>query len=95
MPTPHSSTAPVEEFPQVHSGLTIERLLSIVSQAVATATLPGCCYQTPESSWGACDGGFPCYRPATVHHLASEQDYCARHYYTVAIAEALTEVERG
>lgn len=29
-----------------------------------------------------CDGvdGFSCPEPATVHHLASETEYCERHY---------------
>ena len=74
MSTQHSTAKLPVEFPQPYSGHLIDQLLSIVSQAVATATLPGCCYEGE---------ALTCYKPATVHHLALEQDFCARHFRAV------------
>jgi hypothetical protein len=39
-----------------------------------------CEYETPESSWGACDGGQRCNHTGTVHDLASELDLCPKHF---------------
>ena len=47
------------------------------------AELSFCCHESPESTVGACDGGFPCRQRATVHHLESEQEYCLRHFQEV------------
>jgi hypothetical protein len=41
-----------------------------------------CCYVPPETSWGACDG-VECSAAAVIHDLASEQDYCAKHWREV------------
>jgi hypothetical protein len=41
-----------------------------------------CCYVTPETSYGACDGQ-ECLARAVVHDVATEMDYCAKHYREV------------
>jgi hypothetical protein len=43
-------------FPQVKIQI-CPLMAAMVEQAFALAT---CSYTTPETSWGACDGGFPC-----------------------------------
>jgi hypothetical protein len=48
-------------------------------------TLGLCAWQSPESSRGACDGGFPCQEPATVHHLSTDQPYCLSHFREVEL----------
>jgi hypothetical protein len=77
------STLPVfshPQFPQVTGALfasevrRVERSLSL------------CAWQSPESSRGACDGGFPCQETAIVTNLADENEYCLSHF---------REVERG
>jgi hypothetical protein len=42
-----------------------------------------CCYESPDSSYSACNGGFPCYELASVHHLASGLEYCEEHFEEV------------
>lgn len=42
-----------------------------------------CAWQSPESSRGACDGGFPCQESATVHHLGTDAEYCLSHFREV------------
>lgn len=72
-------------FPQLLHlliGAEIERVERILAQA----ELSPCCYESPESSRGACDGGEPCREKATVHDLASDEEYCLSHF---------REVERG
>jgi hypothetical protein len=58
----------------------IDALDQIIDRARAKTQLPACCWESPESSWGACDGGFPCYEPATVHELATGLEYCLEHF---------------
>lgn len=41
--------------------------------------LAQCAYESPETSWGACDG-WQCPETGTVHHLASERDLCYAHF---------------
>jgi hypothetical protein len=67
------------EFPQ---GLTrqLSRLDRMVTLAIANAELSSCCFESPESSFGRCDGGFACSEKATVHHLASGLEYCGGHF---------------
>lgn len=43
-----------------------------------------CCWESPESSRGACDGGFPCQEQATVHHLESDNEFCLSHFREVS-----------
>jgi hypothetical protein len=52
-------------------------------QVVPEQTLSLCCYESPESVWGACDGQ-PCLEIARVHDVAREMDYCARHWREVS-----------
>jgi hypothetical protein len=75
------STLPVlthPHFPQVFAAA----LNSQVNRAVQPA-LSLCCYVSPESSWGACDS-IECREVAVVHDVATEMDYCARHYRGVS-----------
>lgn len=39
-----------------------------------------CCWESPESRYGACDGGFPCHEPAVVTHLEHQVPYCLSHF---------------
>lgn len=57
-------------FPQVFT----KAIQSQVRQLLAT-----CCYVSPESIPGSCDGGYPCNEPATIHDVSTEMDYCSRH----------------
>jgi hypothetical protein len=67
-------------FPQVFK--------AAISSLVTPPTFPSnptssvCCYEYPETTWGACDGQ-PCRRVAVVHDVATEMDYCALHYREV------------
>lgn len=51
-----------------------------VDQILLGSELSPCSYQSPESHYGACDGGFPCYEQGTVHHLASGLEFCLKHF---------------
>jgi hypothetical protein len=62
---------PRSGFPQAYDGQLFHSLFGIVKQAFAAST---CCYETPESSWGACDGGFPCPELALPG-----SEFCERH----------------
>jgi hypothetical protein len=67
-------------FPQVFEAAT--------AQLVDRLTVPQisiCCYESPESRWGACDGGIPCNQPAVVVDVATELEYCARHARKVGL----------
>jgi hypothetical protein len=63
------------EFPQVFTQA-IDQLVSSISI---------CCYESPESSYGACDGGIPCRERATVVDVSTELEYCARHARKVGL----------
>ena len=39
-----------------------------------------CAFESPETTWGACDGGFRCPDLGVVHHLESERDLCYAHF---------------
>lgn len=98
MATKQSSTAPSLEFPQPpFSGQLINSLLGLVTTISARAeviaqhvptkpALEDCQFQ---------EEGWPCYHPAVVFDLASEQEFCRRHFSRVALAAALTELDRG
>lgn len=77
------STLPVLSrpgFPQVlHSVMASE--IRYVEQVLGL-----CAYETPESSWGRCDGGFPCQEPALVSEVESGLPFCLGHF---------REVDRG
>jgi hypothetical protein len=69
---------PRSGFPQVKIQL-CPLMAEMVDQAFSLST---CSYTTPETSWGACDGGFPCGDPATS--LIDGQAFCAAHARTVS-----------
>jgi hypothetical protein len=75
------------EYPQ-HIRREIARLEEMVSRAFSAAQLSAdlstCDYESLESHAGACDGGHPCHDKATVYHLASDQEYCDRHFREVS-----------
>jgi hypothetical protein len=64
-------------FPQVFAQALNQEVTRVAPQ------LSVCCYESPESYWGACDGGIRCTRTATIHDVATEQDYCFAHYREV------------
>jgi hypothetical protein len=45
-----------------------------------TPQLSQCAWSSPESTPGACDGGHPCQRLATVHDLDDDLPYCSKHF---------------
>jgi hypothetical protein len=61
---------PRSGFPQVKIQL-CPLMAEMVEEAFYLAT---CCYTTPETSWGACDGGFPCSNLALPG-----SEFCERH----------------
>ena len=44
--------------------------------------LTTCSYESPESTYGACDG-VPCSAKATVYDTQTDQEYCAKHFREV------------
>lgn len=42
--------------------------------------LPPCSWCSPESTPGACDGGYPCRNIATVHDLVEDAPFCRYHF---------------
>ena len=73
------TTLPVFSHPNFHSVLDavlnqeIARVDRILAQAEAETCAETCDYQEPESSVGACDGGFSCSEPAL------ENGFCRKH----------------
>jgi len=61
---------PLPGFPQFLTDQ-IARVDAILERAALME--PGCAYQFPESSVGACDGGFSC------HGRATHGEFCAKH----------------
>lgn len=71
--------------PEVNSGLNFSSSatdlpLSGSGNIPARIFLAQCQWESPERSWGSCDGGFPCYDRATVHDLVSDLDFCLKHF---------------
>lgn len=58
-------------FPQTF----VKALDSAVTRMLARPQLGKCNAMSPETSYAACDGE-PCYRQATIHDLATDQEYC-------------------
>jgi hypothetical protein len=68
-------------FPQVLAAALGQEVNQVAAFPVPTQ-LSVCCYESPESSWGAADA-IACRRVAVVHDVATEMDYCALHYREV------------
>jgi hypothetical protein len=66
-------------FPQVFAQALSAEVNRVAFPAPPQIQLSTCCYESPESRWGACDGQV-CLQPATVHDVATEQDFCFRHW---------------
>jgi hypothetical protein len=66
------------QFPQVFESA-IDQMVTRIS---AKPQLGICCYETPESRWGACDGE-PCRSLAVVHDLGTDLEFCVRHFFEV------------
>jgi hypothetical protein len=62
-------------FPQVLDSAIDHALFRAVERIFAQ---PTCIYESPESSVGACDGGFPCFEKAT------HGEYCLKHFREVS-----------
>ena len=67
------------EFPQLPFSFDVERIGRRINQAVGRSLLTACSYESPESSYGACDG-VPCDAVATV----TEREYCLAHFREVS-----------
>jgi hypothetical protein len=80
----HSTLAVLSspDFPQVLR-LAIDRAVNRVIEQQDESHLDCCSWESGESRPGACDS-IPCIDKATVHHLASEQEYCLRHFEGVS-----------
>lgn len=98
MATTESSTIPPAEFPQPLTlsqrlDLLILRVNDIVLSALPKIETATCQFESVETGWGRCDGGFQCGARATVHHLPTEQDFCRKHFLQVALRDELAELE--
>lgn len=95
-----SETLPVfshPNFPQVLDGVIGQQIrrvdaifadvhLDRIRQArLREAECGLCSWTSPESRGGGCDGGFPCYETAVVHHLSSDTPYCLSHFREVEL----------
>jgi hypothetical protein len=79
------------DFPQLLR-LAIDRAVTRVISQQDESHLDCCSYESPESRYGACDSE-PCCDLATVHHLQSERDFCAKHFRQLTISQALEDLE--
>jgi hypothetical protein len=87
MAAQHLTVLPPLEFPQIQLlRSTLDPLTRMVDRVLLESQLSLCCYESPESRPGACDS-VPCNQAATVHHLALEQEFCAKHFRTVWYVE--------
>jgi len=68
------------EFPQVLAQALNQEVTRV--NRVVEAHLSICCYVSAESRWRACDA-VECRQIATIHDIATEQEYCAAHYRDV------------
>lgn len=69
-------------FPQVFAEAMDQRVTR--SAPPVQLSLSICCYEEPESRWGACDGGYPCTETATVTDISTDMDYCFAHWKQVS-----------
>jgi hypothetical protein len=68
-------------LPNSFVGCSLDSLNRIKNLFRFTPQLSQCSWCTPESTPGACDGGYPCQSLATVHDLEDDQAFCLRHFY--------------
>lgn len=78
MAAQHLTVLHSPDFPQVLDAA-LRRLFDRMLPEFPPQLSP-CSYESPESAWGACDGGIPCSQIATVHHLASDMQFCMGHF---------------
>ena len=71
---------PFPTFPQPI--VDIDRLGQLINRANARSLLTTCSYESPESTYGACDG-LPCGAKATVYEIQTDQEYCVKHFQEV------------
>jgi hypothetical protein len=69
-------------FPQVFAAAISQEVNRVAFPVPPQIQLSTCCYESPESSWGAADA-IACRRVAVVYDVATEMDYCALHYREV------------
>lgn len=74
MAVPDLTFLSAPNFPQVLDSV-IARLVPLIEQAEARANLTTCFFESEH-----CD----CRELGTVHHLASEQEFCERHFREVS-----------
>ena len=67
--------SPFPFFPQI-----VTEEIRRVDAILARYELSTCQHESPESSYGACDGGFPCRKTATVHDLSTGNEFCLEHF---------------
>ena len=71
-------------FPQVFAAAIsaeVNRVCFPVPPTQLTVSI--CCYETRETSWGACDGQV-CRNVASITDVATGLDYCAAHHREVS-----------
>jgi hypothetical protein len=78
------STLPVLTHPQFPQVLT-RALNQEVTRVTSHPALSLCCHETvvEDGGTGEFNQAFPCVQPATIHDLATEQDYCFEHFRAV------------
>lgn len=77
MAHPNLPAFPLGSFPQSIVEQEIMRVNRILARVYAQNQPELCCWESPESHVGACDGGFPC------NEIATEDGYCKQHYLEV------------
>ena len=60
----------------------LQRYVQQVCRVVEKYNLPGCAYEYPESTPGACDSQ-PCSEKGTVSELSGDHAFCAKHFREV------------
>jgi hypothetical protein len=82
MPATNVPQLPHSGFPQVKiqlCPLMAEMVDEAFNRPIPVST---CCYESPESTPGSCDGGYPCGDPTTS--VIDGQAFCTAHGRTVS-----------
>jgi len=67
--------------PNYFAGCSIDSINRVNKLFRFTPQLSQCAWSSPGSTSGACDGGHPCQRLATVHGLEEDMAYCLTHFW--------------
>lgn len=80
---PNLPAFPLASFPQPILDA-LDREISRIDQIVEKE-LERCEYESPETRKGACDGGFPCHKLATVTDVRTGNVFCLNHFEGVIL----------